>query len=119
MITSHGKWQVFKIAIIVTILNTILTSIAVSVAYLVFFKEKKDRYLQFLKEDGKIYTGVLVSNDLLTGIEKEDIKRARVFLTDKEDNLWKFIRTEDDPLGYQYRLFIFQALPLDERLPLD
>ncbi|MDO8739979.1 MAG: hypothetical protein Q7J54_00200 [Candidatus Woesearchaeota archaeon] len=116
------KWRKSVFILILIVTNVILILIAklnlqpFEYVNYIILKGEKSKYLEFLKEDGQVFVGVIMPNNILSGDTKEDHKHAKAFLTDDEDNLWQYVRTENEPLGYKYKIFVFEALPINERL---
>ncbi len=115
---SFSRWHKFILMLVFTNILSIVISISFCLLYinLVIFKKEKNKYLEFLKQDGQIFTGVVIPNNILSGDNIKDCVHAKSFLTNEGGDLWRYIRTEDNPFGYQYQVFIFEALPTSDRL---
>jgi len=110
------KWYKFLLFLLIT--NLVSVTLCIIYTNCVLLKRERDKHLEFLKEDGQIFVGVVLPESILSGNVYEDHSHAKAFLAKTEDNLWKYIRTENKPFGYQYKVFIFEALPINERLAL-
>ncbi len=108
------KWNKSQIFILVF---TNIISVLLCLAHVNYVMEKeKNKYFKFLKEDGQIFAGIVLPNNFLADSEGENLNCAKAFLTDKESNLWKYVTKFNNPFGYKYQVFAFEALPSDERL---
>ena len=116
------KWPKSVIVFVLITTNAVSISIAklnlLPFEYVnyIIFRGEKSKYLEFLKEDGQVFGAIIMPNNILSDNTEENHKHAKAFLTNDEYNLWQYVRTENEPLGYKYKIFVFEALPVNERL---
>ncbi len=111
-----GRW-----ALVVTHVLMLALGILLGLAYvkMVVLKKEKNKYLEFMKKDGQIFVGVVMPNDILVEDESQNRARAEAFLNQSEANLYVYMQTLDYPFGYNGRVYVFEALPVDQRLAIQ